>query len=218
MVGGGKSAREQLDELRTWKGDIWACGSVFQWLKSEGIEATLFCVDPQPILKDMAAGATKAILASNCDPGVFDALAGQDVQIFHLVDGDEGIHHGPTTASAAFDLSVKMGYFDVSFFGFDSCYDERDDEELGERVQIRYNSHAYKDEEDVAVCRVVCNGKAFITGGEFLMQAQWMAEVLNMLPSIFHNRSGGLLAAMIADPDYDCTHVCESLSQSLEAA
>ena len=214
VVGGGNSALEHIEELKTWKGDIWASGSVFHWLQDHGIEATLFCVDPQPCLSGMAAGAKKALLASNCDPSAFEVLRDAEVTVFDLVKDGVGINHGPTTGSASFDLSVKMGYRDVSYFGFDSCYrnTERGDEKI---MRVWHKTHAFKNEEDTTLMRVVCDGKAFITGAEFFMQAEWMAGVFNAVPQIFKNRSDGLLAAMINDPDYDCTHMSATMAAKL---
>jgi len=218
VVGGGKSAAQNIEVLKNWKGDIWACGSVYQWLESLGILSTVFCVDPQPCLAGMVKGASKALLASNCDPSAFDVLkeAGAYVETFDLANENVGVHHGPTTASAAFDLSVKMGYLDVTFFGFDSSYDEGPVEEMPERFNVSPRTHAFKTEPEPNMVRIVTNGKAFITSAEFFMQAQWMAELFKTLPSVFKNRSGGLLAAMIADDDYDCTHISTKLAEHVQ--
>ena len=225
VVGGGKSAAQCLDELRAWDGDVWACGSTFQWLEREGIHAVLFCVDPQPGLAQMAVGATKALLASNCDPSAFDVLeqAGAYVETFDLIREDApGISHGPTTASAAFDLSLRvMGYTDVSFFGFDSCYTEEEVKELPEHITVYTVTHIHKNEPEPNMVRIVCNGKAFITCAEFFMQAQWMSQLFRSeicKQGFIKNRSGGLLAAMVADPEYDFTHGSARVMGQQEAA
>ena len=222
VVGGGKSAADSLAELRAWPGDIWACGSTFQWLEREGIHATLFCVDPQAGLAGMAVGARKALLASNCDPSAFDVLKDAEVEVFHLVNDNVGVHHGPTTASAAFDLATKMGYLDQSYFGFDSSYQEGPVEQMPERYQIADPiTHNHKAEKEPFLVRIVCDGKAFLTSAEFFMQAQWMALMFNSKVGeigIIKNRSGGLLSAMINDPDYDCTHVSLRLAADLQEA
>ena len=218
VVGGGVSAMSCMEELRNWPGDIWACGSVFQWLQTLGIQSTVFCVDPQPCLAQMVVGARRALLASNCDPSAFDVLeaSGAHVETFDLVNKDVGIHHGPTTASAAFDLSVKMGYLNVSFFGFDSSYSEEEIEDKPETYRTVCRTHAFKTEPEPCMVRIVANGKAYLTSAEFFMQAQWMAQLFTELPSVFKNRSGGLLAALIADPDYDCTHVSPKLAEGIQ--
>src|SRR3546814_19809171 len=47
VVGGGPSLTSSVEELRAWQGDIWiACGA-FPWCRDNGIEGTLFNVDPQ---------------------------------------------------------------------------------------------------------------------------------------------------------------------------
>jgi hypothetical protein len=218
VVGGGHSAVEHVDVLRSWDGDVWACGSVYQWLKGLGIESTLFCVDPQPILADMAKGAKKAILASTCDPSAFDVVA--DVEVFDLIRDGKGVCHGPTTGTAAFDLAlVHMGYVDVSFFGFDSSYTDEPVTEKPDEYGLVCKTHAYKSEAENMMMRVVCNDRAFITSAEFFMQAQWMAEMFRSpVGKAVKNRSGGLLAALIVDPDYDCTHVSPFIAETFEEA
>lgn len=222
VVGGGHSAKVHLDELRRWPGDIWACGSVFQWLHSEGIEATLFCVDPQPGLAAMAVGARKALLATSCDPSAFDVLKDAYVEVFDLVRDGVGVNHGPTTGSTAFDLALThMGYTDSSFFGFDSSYTDEPIDEKPENYGVTVQTHAFKSEPEALMMRVVCNGRAFITCAEFFMQAQWMAEMFRSpvgQRGFAKNRSGGLLAALIVDPDYDCTHVSPRMKGELPLA
>lgn len=220
VVGGGHSALNHVEELRGWSGDIWASGSVFQWLRGLGIDSTVFCVDPQPALAEMVLGASKALLASNCAPCAFDVLKDARVEVFDLLREGNGVHHGPTTGTTAFDLALtRMGYTDVSFFGFDSCYSEEEPEEKPETYGQECQTHAYKTEPEPWMIRIVTNGRAFISGAEFFMQAQWMAEVFRSeigRTGIIKNRSGGLLKALIEDPDYDCTHV--ALGMFAEAA
>jgi hypothetical protein len=211
VVGGGHSAKRHVEELRVWSGDVWACGSVYHWLKSLGIESTLFCVDPQALLASMAVGAKKALLATSCDPSAFDVLKDADVEVFDLIRNGEGVPHGPTTGTTAFALAfAHMGYTDVSFFGFDSSYAEEADTKKPDRYDLTVHTHAYKSEAEPMMMRVVCNGRAFITCAEFFIQAQWMADMFRTevgKRGFIKNRSGGLLAALIEDPDYDCTHV-----------
>ena len=219
VVGGGHSARWHVEEIRAWSGDVWACGSVYHWLKSLGIESTLFCVDPQPLLASMAVGAKKALLASSCDPSAFDELKDADVEVFDLIKDGVGVPHGPTTGTTAFALSfAHMGYTDVSFFGFDSSYSEEAVSDKPEKYRLTVQTHAYKTEPEFLMMRVVCNGRAFITCAEFLVQAQWMADMFRTeigKRGFIKNRSGGLLAALIEDPDYDCTHLSPMFKQNL---
>ena len=222
VVGGGHSAKWHVEELREWSGDIWASGSVYQWLKGLGIESTLFCVDPQPGLALMAVGARKAILASTCDPSAFEVLKEADVEVFDLLRDGIGVNHGPTTGTTAFDLAIThMGYTDVSCFGFDSSYSEEAVQERPQNYAVNVQTHAFKSEPEPLMMRVVCNGKAFITCAEFFMQAQWMAEMFRSKVGqlgFIKNRSGGLLASMIEEPDYDCTHVSPKFAEKLQEA
>lgn len=201
VVGGGHSLVSALPELRDWDGDIWACGSASPYCLREGLDATYFCIDPQASSAKCAKGAKRAIVATSIDPAMFVELEGADVEFFDLhTDGGDS-NHGPTTATAAIELSVKMGYRDVTFFGCESSWD----------VQ----SHIYHHDNHPFEMLVKCDGKSFITCPEFLMQADFMAAVLRVAP-MFKERSGGLLRALINDPDWDITHATQAFHDSLK--
>jgi hypothetical protein len=203
VVGGGHSILENVAELQSWAGDVWAIGSAFQWCRSQGIKATFFCVDPQPGA-ELVIGAEHAIVATCTDPGVLRALQaiGARVEIFDLVATLERCNHGPTSATAVPELAVPdMGYRSVTFFGCESSYGG--------------TTHAYKDHAEPCRIWVQCNGEEFETGAEFLMQAECLAHVLRALPQFFNERSGGLLRALTATPDYDITHVSRKVYREL---
>lgn len=89
------------------------------------------------------------------------------------------------------ELSIRMGYRDVTYFGCESSFEER--------------SHAYHDERNEHIFRVKCNGQSFLTNPPYFMQAEYLSAMIRLTP-LLKERSGGLLAAMVADPDYDITH------------
>jgi hypothetical protein len=66
--------------------------------------------------------------------------------------------------------------------------------------------HEYWEGRGSDTIRVVCNGGAFLTNPSFLMQAEFMAEVVRLAPQLFHIHCDGLLAAMVQNSDYDITH------------
>jgi hypothetical protein len=146
------------------------------------------------------SGVERALVATQTDPGVFAMLAGAKVEVFDLVE-DLKCAHGVTTASCAPMLSVLMGYRDVSFFGCEGDY--------------RNSTHLYMNADDPYMMRVKCAGEEFLTGAEFLMQSEFLSGVLREYPDMYHDRSGGLLAAMLRDPEYDVTHISKTLNDSL---
>jgi hypothetical protein len=63
--------------------------------------------------------------------------------------------------------------------------------------------------------KVRSGGQDFITGIEFLMQAEFMSELIRAAPQVYKNRSGGLLAAMVRTGDYDVLEVSEEVQKAI---
>jgi hypothetical protein len=198
VLGGGHSIRERLDEIRQSTADKWAIGSAWRWFKDNGVECTFFCVDPSDLLIPHAQGVTRAILESGTSPGVFDAVQGE-ILLFDRVTDLDSIN-GVTTATCAPMLALKMGYTSVSFYGCEGSY--------------RDQTHLYMNSGDPYTMRVRANGEYFLTGAEFLMQAEFLSELIRA-SDVFKDCSGGLLSALIADPDYDVTHISKTLHDSI---
>lgn len=188
IVGGGPSLPSHLEELKAWKGDVWACGSPYPWCVENGIDAVFFNIDPLEETIDLARGAKRAILSTTNHPGVFDVV--ESVEVFDLIcEEREGFLHGATTATAVPHLSAYMGYVDVTFFACESSFPEG-------------KTHAYKHEDWELHIKVACNGEFFVTKPQLLFQAQLLSDVTRRCP-VFKEVSGGLLHAMVKDPDYD---------------
>lgn len=203
VVGGGPSIVERLDELRAFSGDIWAVNGAFGWCRSNGIEATFISVDPQRGVADLARGAASAIVSTQCDPEVFNALHGASVSLVGITPvGDTP--SGVTTATAIPAISVKMGYGDVCFYGCESS--------------IHGTKRAYNDDRTEYLMRVAVNGTEYLTEAEYLMQATYLAAVLNAAPQVFSERSGGLLSALAEHGDYDVTAISKTILANLKAA
>lgn len=183
VVGGGHSLAHALDELRAWTGEIWACGSPYQWLTVHAIESVFFNADPMDETIDLARGASKALLADTVNPGVFDVVG--SAEIFDLND----YGHGNTSASISAHLAISRGHKEVTYFGCDSSFEG--------------STHLYKDEDWEAHILVECNGQQFRTKPQLLMQAEMLSAFIRMAPHVFKERSGGLLSAMVESEDYD---------------
>lgn len=182
VVGGGSSLVPSVETLRDWRGDIWACGSPYPWLRQRGIKATYFCIDPLAENIPLASGS-KAIVSTTTHPGVFDVV--ESAEVFDLLPGS----HGPTTATAVPYWAMFMGYRDVTFFGCDSSFEA--------------STHVYKDEDWECHLWVTCNGKEYRTKPQLLMQAEYLATTIRLLPDIFKEESGGLLRAMVSNLHYE---------------
>lgn len=194
IVAGGPSVAGYVDELRHWPGDVWVCGSAFQWALSQGIDGAFFNIDQHPSLASDCRGARKAVVATVSDPSVFDELRSADVEVFDL----DGNHYATSAASAAFK-AVQMGYVDVTFYGCDSSY---------RHGRHTFETHAYESDywqQNPDTLLAVCGGRGYFTNPGFLVQAEFLAALCRLFPSIFRARSDGLIAALVDDPEYDIT-------------
>ncbi len=211
VVGGGPSILDQLDELRSFEGDIWAINGACAFLRSHGIEATLFGVDPHAIVRQWAPGAKKAILCSRTDWHVWGILADAEVHLFDLAqeNPETGITCGSSTATCAFDLATNLGYRKVYFYGCEGSYPGA---EIGNDQD---RSHAYTQEKHDDRMLVSCGDGEYLTRPDFLVQCDEMAKMLKVFPDHFQERSGGLLRAMVANDDYDIVKVSRSLMANL---
>lgn len=177
VVGGGPSATNHIEALRAFDGDVWAINGAYHWCLDAGVEATLFTIDPVYM-----GGASKAILADICDPRLADMCDEVFVQPL------DGVARGSTSATAAPHIAVLLGYREIHFFGCEGSFGE--------------TTHTFKN-IDGSRLLIRSNGKDWLTNPQMLMQCEVLSEMIRMAPHVFIERSGGLLRAMINDPDYD---------------
>lgn len=203
VVGGGHSVENCLDDLRVWDGDIWAINGACSYLRAHGIESTLLTLDPLPVLAEKCRGAKKALLCSRCDPALFAALDGADVQLFDLVNDtpERGVWASCATVMCAFDLATDLGYRDIVFFGCEGSYEG--------------TTHAYMDDPQALRFFVECDGQEYQTLPELYVLTEQLAEMLRTFPKHFTERSGGLLRAMVKNKEHDITKVSRALMNGL---
>lgn len=187
VVGGGPSLIHHIDELKAWAGPIWAINGTWAWLKDRGVKATFFTIDPKPQPLKFGPGDSALVASVGCAE-LFNSLAGGYVRTFDL--GFHDTHTGVTSATAAPHLAIRMGHRSVTFFGCDSSFGDD-------------GSHVYDDDLPFGMIDVHVGGELFETKPEFVMQADDLAALCRELPGFHRNRSGGLLAALIAHPECD---------------
>lgn len=205
VVGGGPSLLNHVEELREWDGGIWAINGVNKWLRDRGIFSIFFALDPHPIVAKWAKGATDALICSRCDLRAFAELTTARVTVFDLVnDIPNGFMACSSSATAAFHLGIELGYRDLTFFGCEGSY-------ISE-------SHAYMDEQRVDRMLVECGGKEYLTAPDFYQQSVELSTLIKKFPKHFHERSGGLLRAMVEESDHDIVKVSRSIYESLRPA
>jgi hypothetical protein len=80
------------------------------------------------------------------------------------------------------------------------------------------DSHAYENCKHPYQIDVKANGETFHTEALLLLQAEYMATMLRHAPNVFKEKSGGLLRALVKDPEYDVTRISTALQDFMKAA
>ncbi|CAB4171972.1 hypothetical protein UFOVP1349_55 [uncultured Caudovirales phage] len=204
VVGGGPSVKDHIQELRDWDGDVWAVNGAYLWCEDNGIDATFFSVDPMPDLAPLIGKAPRVFLASVCDPAAFDAAGHSICRVFHIGPGK--LLTGATSATAAAAIAPRLDFQSVTFFGCEGSYSQSHTHVYAGGIQSPW--------------RVLlrCGGEEIHTDAGFLMQAEFLSAVIHAAPSYYSEQSGGLLAALVKNPDYDVIAMSPALTANVRAA
>lgn len=194
VIGGGHSVAERLDEICAYRdGPLLCSGSAIDYILPRRPDATLYCIDGDPAMIEQVRGRRikSAILAAHTDPSALNYLDihGCRVRVFnHRLEGIAG-NHATTSISVIPALALHFDYFKpIRFYGCDSSWKDG-------RSHIHKHELAGSGAWDLVVR---CNGAEYETSAEFLLQAEFLCEVMNAAPHLYVNRSAGLLSAMIA--------------------
>lgn len=204
VVGGGPSIAEHVEELRAWDGDIWAVNGTINWCLDHGINAYFYTADAAPVgiwPYDLTR-VTRAALAPDVAPDLVTYLIenGADVSL------TGAIQSGPTSANASDYISLECGYSGVTYFGCEGCFEDD-------------ATHAFGSVSIPDWMIVEVGGEYFRTKAEFVSQSIMLANVIREFPTIYADKSGGLLRAMIEHgPDYDVPMVANTLFAKLTDA
>jgi hypothetical protein len=199
VVGGGASVVECIDELRAFPGEVWAINGAFHWCLENGIDATFYSIDARRAIASMAEGAARAVLSVRCHPETFAAIDGP-IEVY------AGQHIGPSSAVTASLCAIQRGHRHVSFYGCDSCYTET-------VSAPKASPLGYTDR-----ILVRADGSDFLTDPGLFMQAELLAEIVRSAPAVFDECSGGLLRALVADPEWDIIAASQSIHDKVKLA
>jgi hypothetical protein len=199
VVGGGHSIKEHVDELRGWPGEVWAINGAFQWCREHGIEATFYTVDPSTSLTEQCRGAKRAVLASLCSPLLFDAMRGADIEVAQV--GEGGLPSYATSAGSSPAIAIVRGHREITFFGCESSFDKQ--------------THLYKNVPTGVEVLIDVSGQQFLSDATLLLQAEFLSEIIRAAPDVFNERSGGLLSALVSEPDYDIIAASREIHRQL---
>lgn len=212
VVGGGPGLEARLKILREWKGDIFAVNDTAGYLSQKGIPCYLYSIDATEVPFKIGPLVKGAVLASRCHQVQFKLFKRRDVRIFHMADDNNGngTEGGPTSVCRTPHLLLRMGYAAIAYFGFDGCfYDKSHAGDVSEATR-----KAAKDNLIV----VTCKGVDYLSNAALMMQCEYLADVMKKYPQFLINASGGMLEAMIKNPDdWTVTAISEGLKKQYEA-
>lgn len=144
LVGGGPSMKAHVEAIRAHKqrgAHIVALNNTAAFLNSQGIiPDALIVIDARPEnLAFIKADAKRYLLASQCDPSLFEALKDKDCHLFHAGICDEVgdllepywethpcvvIGGGGTVGLRAINLAIVSGYRKLHLYGYDSSFSD----------------------------------------------------------------------------------------------
>lgn len=177
IVGGGLSINQYLYTLQSWQGDVWAINRTWKWCEKNDIKATFFSFDANPSVAEMVDGVEKAILYHRTDVEVYKKLLDKQVWI-----GNSNVG-GSTSTGAALVAGLEANYDTVTLFGCDGCY--------------QFNgSHAYGNWQGTDTLVVWCDNMHFLTNPQMLIASIEIATMMNSVPDLVRECSGGLLRAL----------------------
>lgn len=205
IVGGGPSLAETLDELRLrYRAGyhIYALNGAAHYLVKNGIVPHgLIMLDARPFNRKFVEGLPRGIhylIASQCDPSVFEALRGERVTIWHPnLEGKSGVQlteetvligSGTVVGIRSLKVLSAIGYRAFHLFGYDSSY--RGDE-----------GHAYEQAENAGEVLeyVTLNGVDYFGAPWMIRQADDFQMVAAELAESGHSiavHGDGLLPAV----------------------
>lgn len=211
LVGGGPSLEDTFDELEAQVANgakLIAVNNTHDWLLDKGLKpSAMVMIDARPHnirFVQRPISTCKYLIASQCDPSVFDSLSGHNVWIWHAKN-DEGekeildnyymgqwlpIIGGSTVILRSIWLFRMLGFHNIDVYGFDSCL-------FGDR------HHSYDQPENDAspVVKVTCAGKEFYSSAWMLSQADDFMHFVKKLGEHFQlNVHGdGLISHIIQE-------------------
>ena len=205
IISGGPSLAQNLDRVRGFR-HIIACGSVHDYLRRQGIVPTYAAVSDAG--KDdrhnlaLAHPDTTFLLASQCDPGLYEHLKGHKVEMWHyagqaadiqseeearMFRGERTMTWGGMVTLSAISLALQMGFQHHHHFGFDGSYG---DHGLKSHVEPVAGGKDY-DKVLFTVPADDPNGRRFISDMNFAEQANQYFRLVEYLAPWVHSHLYG---------------------------
>lgn len=203
VVGSGPSLPDFVEEIRQERErgrPICSVKGSHDFLCENGIEPDLFLsVEPRDRREHLkhANDNTVYLLASRCDPVMFDHLKGRKLICWHSWSNNENwpelkgkqlIGGGTTSGLRAVTFGYVQGYRNFILYGMDSC--------LGpDKLTKRFTG----EKAGMVVDRIV-GDQTFYCNGAMALQADEFQEYYKVMPDVhFEVKGNGLLAAIVSE-------------------
>lgn len=204
IVGSGPTLPGQVDAIRAERErgrPILACNGAHDLLCSNGLRPNIFLsVDPRDTVipnVSLKNQDTIYLLASRCNPGLFDHLRDCRVMLWHswspgpevqAFKGHVGIGGGTTSGMRAIHVGYVMGFRNFALYGMDSCLAD-------DKLTKRFSGEKAKDVIDVIV-----GGRAFWCNPAMAQQAAEFQQLYSVFNDIHIESFGdGLITAIIEE-------------------
>lgn len=205
IVGSGPSLANYADQIKAERAKgrpICAIKAAHDWLCKQGIEPDLFLsIDPRDRRNNVQEETqnTLYLLASRCNPGLFEFLKNRNVMLWHALSAPEEnnlvidrYRIGGTTTSGlrAVNVAYFLGFRKVVMYGMDSC-------NAPDGITKRIDGSLTGQTTDVIVDGSM---KKFVCNIAMAQQAMDFQKLWSMMPDIQVEIHGdGLLAAILEE-------------------
>lgn len=211
IVGAGPSLNATIEQLHGFK-NVLVCGSAHDHAVRLGIVPTyaLVCDGGKEDKGNLSLPQkeTTYILASQCDPGLFEHLKDHRVEMWHyrgqatpsldaereLLCGEPSLAWGSTVTVVAISIARLLGYQHLHLFGFDSSYGD-----------YGMSHHCCKIAGSLEYKKLPAKigEKTFISDLGLLEQANQFFRIVEAQGEFFHSTlyGDGLIAEMVRQGD-----------------
>ena len=207
IVCAGPTLVDTVDRVRDFE-HVLVCGSAHDFLVRQGIipNYAVVCDGGKEDKGNLSLPQkeTAYLIASQCDPSLFDHLSDFHVELWHyrgqatktpeeeavLLNGEPSISWGSSVGIVAISLARMLGFQHLHFFGLDSSYG---DHGLSHHCCKIAGSMEYQKTP------VKIGGRTFITDLALIEQASQFCRYVETEYQFLHStiHGDGLLAAMI---------------------
>ena len=206
IVCSGPSLKETWPEVRKFS-KVMSCSGAHDFLIERGIPPTHHIeTDPRAhkaVFVQSPHRAVQYLIASCCHPAVFDALAGHDVRLWHVVQGEDErllpsiyprghwlLTGGSNAGLRALVLARVLGFTNIHVFGMDCSGDE---------ATFHANETQHPNEPKDTKRRTVKVGdRIFTTTEVFLEYARQFFSEIEKMPDVHFTLHGDALLQNLA--------------------